>query len=89
MIHVLVSHPVQDYAAWKPVFDSSLPMTKAAGINILNVFRGADNLNEVSVFCSAPSAEAFHQFFSNPQLGELMHQGGVLAPPVVQIFQAA
>ena len=89
MIYAFVSHPVQDYDTWKPVFDSDSARAQAAGIRFIKLLRGLENSNEVSIFCSAPSREEFESFFHNPILPELMKDAGVLAAPRVEIFQEA
>lgn len=89
MIYAIVSHPVQDYSAWKPVFDSDAARCEAAGVKILNLLRGDENPNLVTIVASAPSKEAFHGFFSDPILGQKMQQAGVLAPPSVDLYQSA
>lgn len=89
MIYAFVSHPVQNFEVWKPVFDSDKARATASGIQFINLLRGKENPNEVSIFCSAPSQEAFDAFFHDPILPELMKDAGVLAPPTVQIFTGA
>ena len=87
MIYVFGSHPVQDFATWKPIFDSDQPRAKAAGIILQKLFRGSENPNEVSMLFTVPSKEAFEQFIQEPTLGERMQQAGVLAPPVFEFYE--
>lgn len=89
MIYALVSHPVQNFEVWKPVFDSDLARASAAGIGFVKLFRGLENSNLVSILCTAPSLEGFNAFFHDPILPELMKNAGVLAPPTVEIFTEA
>ena len=86
MIYVLLSHPVQDFDTWRPVFDSDQARAAAAGIRNVKLLRGLENPNEVSIFCSVPSKEALDSFVNDPTLPELMKKAGVLAPPTIQIF---
>lgn len=89
MIYAFVTHPVQDFDTWKPVFDSDQPRANAAGIHLVHLFRSLDNPNNVSMLFTAPSAEALDAFMHNPVLAELMKKAGVLAPPTVELFNEA
>ncbi len=89
MIHAIVSHPVQNYDVWKPVFDSDAARASAAGIRFVKLLRGLENPNLVTIICSAPSVEGFNAFFHDPILPELMKNAGVLAPPTVEVFTEA
>ncbi|MFN0213233.1 MAG: hypothetical protein ACKVT2_03180 [Saprospiraceae bacterium] len=89
MIYAIVSHPVQDFEVWKPVFDGDSARATNAGIVIVKLLRGLENPNLVTIVCTAPSLEGFNAFFHDPILPELMKNGGVLAPPTVEIFTEA
>ena len=89
MIYAFGSHPVQDFDAWKPVFDSDQPRAEAAGIHCVKLFRSLDNPNEVNMLFSATSMEAFDAFVHNPILAGLMQKAGVLAPPTFRFFTEA
>ena len=89
MIYALVSHPVQDFAAWKPFFYSDQARVNAAGMRLVKLFRSVDNPNNVSILFSAPSQEVFDAVLHDPVLPELMKQAGVLAPPTFQLFNEA
>lgn len=86
MIYVLVSHPIQDFDVWKPVFDSDQPRLNAAGARMVKLFRSLDNPNSVSILFSAPSKEVFDALVHDPVLPELMKKAGVLAPPTFAFF---
>ena len=49
MPYILVRSKVEDYAKWKPVFDGQASFRKSSGSKGENVFRNADNPNELFV----------------------------------------
>lgn len=89
MTYVFGNHPVQDFDAWKPVFDSDQARANAAGIHLVKLFRSLENPNSVSMLFTIPSKEAFQAFIHDPVLPELMKNAGVLAPPTFEFFTEA
>ena len=89
MIYVLVSHPVQNFETWKPVFDSDQPRVKNAGLTLHNIFRSAENPNDVSILFSAANKAVIETCMQDPALPILMEKSGVLAHPTVQFFNEA
>lgn len=89
MIYGIASHPVQDFETWKPIFDSDMDRAHANGITFIKLLRSVENPNDVNIFFSVPSKEAFDAFANNPILAEKMQAAGVLAPPVFRFFTEA
>ena len=59
MIYILLSHPVQDFDAWKSIFESDQERASAADIQLIKLLRSKENPNEVSIFCSAQARKPF------------------------------
>lgn len=89
MIYGTAFHPVQDFDAWKPVFDTDLNRATAAGVTFIKILRSVEKPNDVTIFFSVPSKEAFDAFAHNPVLAEKMKAAGVLAPPVFTFYTEA
>lgn len=89
MVYVFGTHPVQDFDAWKPVFDSDQARATAAGFQLVHLLRGVENPNLVRIVFAVPSKEAFQAFASDPILAQKMKEAGVLAPPVFEFFTEA
>ena len=86
---MVVLHPVNDYEAWRKVYDEVGPIQKAGGVIEESVYRAKDDPNNVLVlhrFATVGEAEAFLQ---NPDLQAAMERGGVAGPLRAEIFEEA
>ncbi|MCO5246306.1 MAG: antibiotic biosynthesis monooxygenase [Anaerolineae bacterium] len=81
MVHVIVRHTVDDFARWKPYFDSDAGTRQAAGSQGGMLLRGAGNPNEVVIFFRWDSLENVQEFIHAPALAEVMQQAGVVGMP--------
>ena len=87
MSYLIVHHTVEDFAQWKPFFDSDTAARKAAGSQGGQVLRGTDNPNEVVIIFKWDSTENAHQFTQSPALREVMHQAGVIGRPDIYFLE--
>ncbi len=83
MPYVLVRHKVQDYAQWKPLFDGHSPERQKAGCAGGQLFRSADDPNEVLILMGWDSLENARRFFGSKGLEEKMAEAGVTDRPNV------
>ena len=81
MPYILVRHKVEDYAKWKPLFDEDGVNRKAEGSRGSQLFRNADNPNEVIVLLEWDDLGKAKQFAQSPRLREVMEQAGVADHP--------
>jgi quinol monooxygenase YgiN len=87
MNRVLIIHEVEDYAAWKVIFDEAAAIRKAAGERSYQVLKYANDPNKIvhfSVWTSIPDAKAF---FESPALVEIRKKAGVKAPEFMYLEQ--
>ena len=85
----IVKHPVNDYAAWRTVYDEVQPIREKHGVNRATVLQDPADPNSVTVlhwFASVGQAEAFA---GDPSLKDAMSRAGVAAPPRVEIVVEA
>jgi hypothetical protein len=80
MSRVFINHPVSNYEKWRPAFEADKPRRVAAGLTDVAVLRDADNPNSIWIVGEG-EREAVEQMFQNPELGKLMEEAGVTAPP--------
>ena len=80
MHHVLITHAVKDYAAWKKVFDEAAPIRKEAGEQSYHVLRDENDPNRVVHFSKWTSIAQAKAFFESPRLVEIRRVAGVEAP---------
>jgi quinol monooxygenase YgiN len=83
MASVLVQHKVQDFAAWKKVFDSAVALRKSNGEVSAQVFRDASDPNKVTVLNKWSSMADAQKFIQSPELMASMEKAGVVGKPDV------
>lgn len=80
MPHVLIIHEVDDYPAWKAVFDDAATLRREAGERTFQVLRDAGDLDRIVHFSTWTSLDAARAFFQSPELVEIRAQAGVRDP---------
>ena len=86
---VVVSHPVNDYAAWRIVYDSAEPIRQKAGVTGAEVFHDPKDPKMIVIIHRFPTLELAQAFLADPGLKEAMMKGGITAPPSAIIAVAA
>lgn len=80
MAYVIVKHKVANYARWKPIFDADGAHRQAGGSKGGQLFRSADDPNEVVMLLEWDLEQA-RQFRQGEALGAQLQAIGVLGPP--------
>lgn len=80
MSFVLIVHQVDDYPAWKAVFDAAAGIRKSAGEIGFQVLTADTDTNRVVHFSRWTSLEAARGFFESDELVEIRRKAGVHAP---------
>ena len=78
---ILVRHTVSDFATWKPSYDEHAAMRKDAGSKGGQVFRSADNPQEVVVLLEWDDLQNAKAFAASADLRAAMEQAGVVGQP--------
>lgn len=86
---LVVRHRVDDYAAWRPVYDSLEPLRAQHGCTDARVWRLSDDGNDVLVTHDFASPEQAAAFAGDPDLKAGMGRAGVAGAPQVEIFTVA
>lgn len=89
MTTMFIRHQVNDYAAWRKVYDGLGPMQTRLGVTAQAVFCAADNANDVTVTHDFASVEAAQAFAASSELHEAMASAGVAGEPTVWFAQRA
>jgi quinol monooxygenase YgiN len=87
MEYVLIIHEVQDYKAWKKIFDDAAPIRKEAGEHSYQVLKYENNANKIVHFSKWISIAKAKTFFESPKLVEIRKQAGVKAPEFIYLEQ--
>jgi heme-degrading monooxygenase HmoA len=85
MIHLLIIHEVENYAAWKQIFDDASVIRKAAGEISFQVFKYDNEPNKIvhlSIWDDKQNAE---RFFNSPQLVKIRADAGVKSPEFIYL----
>ena len=89
MVYVLITHAVEDFAKWKPVYDAyqlepSNPRSKGD-----MVFQSAENPNLVTVLSEFESREDADLMINSEELKNAMHSAGVSSEPEFMFLEKA
>lgn len=87
MQYVLIIHEVQDYQAWKKVFDTAASIRKEAGELLYQVLKYENDANRIVHFSKWSSLSNAKKFFESPKLVEIRKQAGVKSPEFIYLDQ--
>ena len=87
MHHVLIIHEVEDYDAWKQVFDQAASLRKEAGERSYQVLKHENEPNKIVHFSVWTSIQDARLFFESPELVEIRQRAGVKAPEFIYLEQ--
>src|SRR4029077_17853655 len=83
---LVVRHNVQDYAAWRKVYDELEPLRAQHGCTAQRVMRLPDDGNDLFITHEFPTAEQAGSFAHDPALRAGMEAAGVEGAPRIEIF---
>ena len=87
MPHVLIIHEVQDYPAWKKVFDGASGIRKEAGERSFQLLKYQSDANRIVHFSAWTSIEDARSFFESPRLVKIREEAGVKSPEFIYLEQ--
>ena len=85
MAHVLIIHEVENYPAWKQVFDNASGIRKAAGELSYQVLKYENEPNKIVHFSIWTSHADAKRFFESPKLVQIRIEAGVKAPDFIYL----
>jgi heme-degrading monooxygenase HmoA len=74
---MVVLHRVDDYDAWRTVYEEGRPLQQAAGVLEESVYRMTDDLNHVLVLHRFATSDEAEAFLSSDELRAAMSRAGV------------
>lgn len=87
MNYTLIIHEVEDYPAWKQVFDQAASMRKQAGELSYQVLRDETEPNKIVHFSAWTSSANARAFFESPELVSIRAKAGVKSPEFIYLHQ--
>lgn len=85
--HVLIIHEVEDYIAWKKIFDNASLIRKEAGEISYQVLKYESEPNKIVHFSVWSSFEKAKNFFQAPKLIKIRADAGVKSPDFIYLEQ--
>jgi quinol monooxygenase YgiN len=87
MQYVLIIHEVENYEAWKQVFDNAESIRKEAGERSYQVLKYDNEPNKIVHFSAWTSTTDARAFFESPALVKIREEAGVKAPEFIYLDQ--
>ena len=88
-VRLFVRHEVNDYAAWRKVYNEFGKVRRNLGVTAAAVYRSSDNPNDVTVTHDFKSLEQAKAFIASPDLKTAMEKAGVKGAPQIWITTRA
>ncbi|MEO6134918.1 MAG: antibiotic biosynthesis monooxygenase [Ginsengibacter sp.] len=85
--YVLIIHEVENYIAWKNIFDKAASIRKEAGEISYQVLKYEKEPNKIVHFSTWISFEAAKLFFESPELIQIRIEAGVQSPDFIYLDQ--
>jgi hypothetical protein len=84
MATMIIHHRVQNYEAWRPVYDAHEPTRNAAGLSNGQVFRSAEDPDDLVILFDMADRQKAEAFVASEDLKVAMQRSGVQGKPDVQ-----
>jgi hypothetical protein len=86
---LIVRHPVQDYDAWRAVYDGPevAALHSKHGVTNARVGRSPEDGNDVLVTHDFQDLDAAQNFAGDPDLPKVMETAGVAGAPEIAIYE--
>jgi heme-degrading monooxygenase HmoA len=81
MAKLLVHHKVQDYSAWRTIFDDDAQRRKESGSTGFQVLKSASDPNDLTIIMDWSSVDKAKAFATSDDLKEKMKNAGVISQP--------
>ncbi len=89
MAYMFVRHSVQDYEAWKSVFDSVGDLRRSNGEQSYRIMRQDNGSTNVVALFEWDNLDNARAYAASPELKEAMEQAGVTSKPEILFLEEA
>jgi len=89
MTNLLIRHKVNDYDVWRSAFDSFAETRKSSGEQSFQIYRPAEDGNNLHLLFEWDNVENAKKFLDSPILKETMQKAGVIEAPEIKFFGEA
>jgi antibiotic biosynthesis monooxygenase (ABM) superfamily enzyme len=89
MAYMFVRHSVQDYEAWKSVFDSVSDLRKRSGEKSYQILRQDNGSSSLIALFQWDNLDNARKYAASPELKEAMQRAGVSGKPEILFLEEA
>lgn len=89
MTHILIKHEVNDFAAWKDVFDNFADVRRSSGEKSYHILHPVDNPKDLTLLFEWDTQKNAETFLASPELKSAMQRAGVAEEPKIQFLNQA
>jgi len=89
MATMLVHHKVEDFTAWKSVYDSVADLRAANGELSDKIYKDASDPNSLTLVFEWDSLDNARKYAQSPELKAAMEKAGVVGPPEIFFLNEA
>lgn len=89
MASILIQHKVEDFVAWKKVFDSNAGLRTSFGEISVQIYQNSSDPNELTVINKWDSLANAQKFAQSPDLKAAMEKAGVIGHPEIFFLNEA
>jgi hypothetical protein len=86
MATVILSHKVENYEKWRPIYDADIKRRTEYGMTNDRVFRAADDSNNIYIIADVADPAIMVKLSEDADLVEKMKEGGVISQPIVTVL---
>jgi quinol monooxygenase YgiN len=84
MTQVLIQHKVNEYAAWKDIFDNFAGFRRSSGEKSYRIFHPVNDPNDLTLLFEWDTQKNAETFLASPELRSAMQEAGVAEAPRIQ-----
>ena len=85
---LLVTHRIEDYDRWRPLFDEDEENRQKNGLELVGVARSAEEPTVISVMFACNDVEQAEDFMRSEELKMKMEEAGVIDEPIINWLEA-
>jgi heme-degrading monooxygenase HmoA len=89
MAYMYARHTVEDYDAWKSVFDSVSDLRQQNGERSYQILRQGNGSGELIILFEWDSLDNAQRYAASPELREAMERAGVIGKPEILFLEEA
>lgn len=86
MTHIMIRHRVDNYEAWKEVFDNFADVRKASGEKSFLIFQPEGDSDNLHLLFEWDTPENARKFLESSELKNAMRKAGVSEPPEIRFL---